>query len=169
MGSGAKFGLIVTVVATTLLTLPAVGHAAPPASESRVFKVYVDQKPAGGYRMSIRQDGDSATMTAQANVRVSFLLVVSYVYTFNGSEAWKGDRLTRLDSNTVDDKKRFDVNAVADGDVLRVRVNGAERTSPGNVWTTTYWRLPAARFRNQAIPLLDADTGKDLAGVGVEE
>jgi hypothetical protein len=31
-----------------------------------------------------------------------------------------------------------------------------------DVWVSTYWRLPPARFRNQNVPLIDADTGKDL-------
>ena len=37
---------------------------------------------------------------------------------------------------------------------------------------STYWRLPAAKFRNQNVPLIDADTGKDIAAtlrfVGME-
>jgi hypothetical protein len=32
-----------------------------------------------------------------------------------------------------------------------------------DVWTTTYWHSPDVRFHNQPVPLLDADTGKDLS------
>jgi hypothetical protein len=155
----------------TLFMLPVAAKAAPPAVENRVFKVFVDEKPAGEYRMTIRQEGDTETVSAQANVRVSYL-IVTYVYTYSGSEIWKRGRLARLDSNTVDDKKKFSVTAWADGDSLRVRANGQERITSGSVWTTTYWRLPAANLRNQAVPLIDADTGKDIPGrltfVGME-
>src|SRR5262249_22595508 len=53
-----------------------------------------------------------------------------------------------------------------------VRSNGAERMARPDVWLTTYWQLPDARRRNGPVPLLDADTGKDINGrlqfVGVE-
>jgi hypothetical protein len=150
-------------VVTLVLAAPAVMHAAPPAKETRVFRINVDQKPAGEYRMVIHHNGDTATMTAQADVRVR-VFFISYVYTFRGSEVWKGDRLTRLDTNTVDDKKHFNVTACAEANVLRVRANGQERTTTPDAWATTYWRLPAARFRNRGVPLLDADTGRDIAG-----
>src|SRR5207249_2066538 len=45
---------------------------------------------------------------------------------------------------------------------LRVTVNGTERVTRPDVWTTTYWRLADAKFRNQDVPLLDGDTGRDL-------
>ncbi len=138
-------------------------HAAPPPQEVRVFRVNVDQKAAGEYRMTIRQDGDTATLTAQADVKVRVLLI-SYVYTFRGSEVWKGDRLTRLDTNTVDDGKRFNVTAWAEGTGLKLRANGQERVTSPELWVSTYWRLPAAKFRNQNVPLIDADTGKDING-----
>lgn len=150
-------------LAALAITLAATGalQAAPPIIETRVFRVSVDQKPAGEYRMNIRQEGDTATMTGQADVRVRYL-IVNYVYTFRGSEVWKGDRLTRLDTNTVDDKKHFNVTAWAEGTALRVRANGQERATTPDAWSTTYWRLPAAKFRNQNVALIDADTGKDI-------
>ncbi|OAI42088.1 hypothetical protein AYO40_06740 [Planctomycetaceae bacterium SCGC AG-212-D15] len=164
--------LLCGLFSAVCLLAPARTHAAPPPPlETRVFRVHVDQKPAGEYRMVIRQDGETASMSAQAEVRVRVLLI-SYVYTFKSSEVWKGDSLARLDSNTVDDKKRFSVTAWTDKNALRVRVNGQEHTTTPDAWTTTYWRLPGARFRNRAVPLLDADTGKDMKGtlryVGME-
>jgi hypothetical protein len=53
-----------------------------------------------------------------------------------------------------------------------VTVNRRQRMARADVWLTSYWRLPDAKFRNQAVPLLDADTGKDISGhlkyVGLE-
>jgi hypothetical protein len=153
------------------LATAGIAHAAPPPQETRVFRVNVDQKPAGEYRMDIRQEGDNATMTATADVKVRIFLA-SYVYTYRGSEVWKGDRLARFDSNTVDDKKHLSVTAWAEGTALNVRANGQERLASPDVWVTTYWRLPAAKFRNQNVFLLDGDTGRDLAAtlrfVGME-
>jgi hypothetical protein len=94
-------------------------------------------------------------------VAVNFFLV-RYRYTYSGTEVWKNGRLQQLRSITNDDGKNFDVMAWPDGEGLRVRVNGRERTTRADVWTTTYWKLADSRFRNQAVPLLDADTGRDI-------
>jgi hypothetical protein len=165
MARFAWFAAVALALGTTT------AQAAPPTLETRVFRVSVDDKAAGEYRMTIRQDGERASMTAQAEVRVRYL-IITYVYTYRGSEVWNGDRLTRLESNTVDDKKRFNVTAWVENDKMRVRSNGQEHATRVDVWPTTYWRLPDPKLRNQAVALIDADTGKDLNGtlrfVGME-
>jgi hypothetical protein len=90
--------------------------------------------------------------------------VYTYTYSYRGTEVWKDGKLVRLDSTSNDDGKRYTVAAMAEDNSLRVKVNGQERTTSPEVWTTSYWRLPDARFRNQAVPLLDADTGRDIRG-----
>ena len=138
-------------------------HAAAAAAEveTRTFHVKIDGKPAGNYQMTIRHDNGTYTVTGEANVRLSYL-IYRYTYTYAGTEVWKDGRLQRLDSNTNDDGKRFAVTAVADGDLVRVHANGTEHRSRPDVWTTTYWRLADAKLRNQAVTLLDADTGRDI-------
>ena len=135
------------------------------AVEGRTFRVLVDQKPAGSYHMTISsQDDGTYVVTGQADIRVTVLRITAYHYSYNGTEVWKDGRLIRLNSTTDDDGQRFAVSAVAEGEGLRVRVNGQERLAPGEVWTTSCWRLPAAKFRNAALVLLDADTARELHG-----
>src|SRR5258708_384372 len=76
------------------------------------------------------------------------ILVYKYTSTYRGTENWKGNRLQRLESATDDNGTRFTVNAVAEGNQLRVKVNGQERFNRGDAWTTSYWHLPEAKFRN---------------------
>lgn len=132
-----------------------------PVIETREFSIRVDGKPAGDYRLTIRDEDGSITMSAQADVRFRYFLY-NYTYHYRGSEIWKDGKLQRLDSNTKDDKKQFEVAAWTDGQLLHIKSNGQERTTRPDVWTSTYWRLPEARFRNQPVPLIDVDTGKDL-------
>jgi len=134
-------------------------------AEVRDFTVLVDGKRAGEYHMTINaQDDGTISMVGQCDVRLSFLGGLKvYTYSYRGTEIWKEGRLLRLDSSSNDDGKRFAVSAVPDQAVLRVKINGQERLSRLDVWVTTYWRLPVAQQRNQALPLLDADTGKDIA------
>lgn len=131
--------------------------------ETRTFQITIDNKPAGQYVMTIaRQDDGTEIMTAQADVRVSYL-VYTYKYTLRATETWKDGRLFALESTSNDDGKKFVVSAAADAEGLRVRVNGQEGRARPDVWLTTYWRLPDARYRNAAVPLLDADTGKEMS------
>jgi len=147
--------------------------AAAADKETRIFSIKIDNKPAGTYQMSIsRPDDRTFIVVGWADVSISKLFI-KYKYTYQGTEVWKDGRLVRLTSKTNDDGKQFEVLAQADGDRLRVQVNGKEHTTRPDVWTTTYWSLPASMLRNQAAALLDCDTGKDLRGtiqyVGTEQ
>jgi hypothetical protein len=141
--------------------------------EQREYLTYIDGRKAGEYHMTITpQDDGSVSMTGKANVNVGFLLV-RYTYAYRGTEVWKDGRLQRFDSATNDNGTRYTVSAAADGDGLRVQVNGQPRTGRADAWVTTYWHLPPAAQRNQELSLLDGDTGRDLtatlAYVGAEQ
>jgi hypothetical protein len=110
---------------------------------------------------NVHQDDGTIQVACETDLTVQILLV-KYRYTYRGREVWKDGRLQRLDSNCNDDGKRFQVNAVAEENGLRVRVNGQERLARADTWLTSYWTLPDAKLRDQLIPLMDADTGRDL-------
>jgi hypothetical protein len=139
-------------------------QAAAAQTEVRDFAVVVDGKKAGNYQMTVTgQDDGSVVMTGKATIEVRYL-VYKYRYSYSGREVWKSGRLIELASSCNDNGKAFNVTARAENDGLRVRVNGGERLTRADVWTTSYWSLPDAKFRNNNVPLLDADTGKDIKG-----
>jgi hypothetical protein len=130
--------------------------------ETRDFVVRVDGKPAGDAHFTIhRQDDGTTQVSCDTDVRVSFLLV-KYTYSYRGREIWKNGRLQRFDSTCDDNGKRYQIAAAAEEGGLRVSVNRQERMARADVWLTSYWTLPDPRLRNQVIPLLDADNGRDL-------
>jgi hypothetical protein len=142
-------------------------------TETREFAIHVDGKPAGQYAMTItKQDDGAEVMAVQASVRVKHLLG-SYSYIYQGTEHWRDNRLVRMQSSTNDDGKRYQVQVTKEGSALRLRVNGRESLISADTWPSSYWRLPDARFHNKAIPLLDADCGKEMSGylqyVGVQQ
>lgn len=137
-------------------------QAAAAETEVREFAIRIDDKKAGTFHMTItRHEDGRVVMEGQANVRVSYL-VYTYTYSYQGTETWKEGRLDALTSTSNDDGKKYSVSMRAEGDGLRVQVNGKERRSRPDVWTTTSWRSPDARFHNEAIPLIDADTGNAI-------
>ena len=54
--------------------------------------------------------------------------------------------------------------AVKEGPGMRVRVNNLEKISRGEAWATTFWCLPDPTKRKGLIPLIDAESGKDVDG-----
>ncbi len=146
-----------------LLLAGSPARAQQPEGEVREFTIQVNGKPAGTYRMTLTRHEGTESFSGQASVRVR-LALKTYVYTFQGTERWKEGRLVELQTSTSDDGKRYEVHATAEGNNLRLRVNGQERMARWDVWPTTHWRLADARFHNQPVPLLDADTGKEYQG-----
>ena len=132
--------------------------------ETREFRVLVDGKQSGAAQMTLqRRDDGTVSMRCDTDISVSLGGIFKvYSYAYRGHETWRAGRLVQFESNCNDDGKRYAVAAVADGDALRVRVNGQDRKTRGDVWLTSYWEQPDAKKVNQVVPLLDADTGRDL-------
>jgi hypothetical protein len=142
--------------------------------ETRNFNITIDGKQAGSYVMKITKEDDGGLkMAGTANVKVRMAILFTYKYSYQGTEVWKDGRLTKLTSVSNDDGKHFEVAAWVDGNLLRLNANGEETTAAADVWTTTYWQLPGAKYRNGSVPLLDADTGRRIDGtmkhVGTEQ
>lgn len=142
-------------------------------AEQRTMSVLVEGKPCGHVRMTFAQqpDGSVAVQTdSKVEVRV---LLKKFRYQIQVKETWKAGKLTSLQSTCNDDGDAYNLTASAEGDSLRVRVNGRERRMQSDVWVTTYWQQPDNSKINQELVLLDADNGKELRArlqyLGVEQ
>jgi hypothetical protein len=153
-----------SLLATVLLVGSGTGTLAAAETETRRFAIQIDGKPAGSYQMIIRQEADGAVVSSHAHAKVKLGFITLYHYSYLGTETWKNGRLTRLDSTTNDNGDEFTLNAEAQGDNLRLKVNDKERTVSGKVWTTSYWRLTDSSRMNTNVPLLDPDSGKETIG-----
>jgi hypothetical protein len=130
--------------------------------ETRDFAVLVDGKRSGEAHMTIHhKDDGSIEFACDTDVTVK-VLFVTYRYSYRGRELWKNGRLQSFASATNDDGKRYQVTATTAEDGLHLRVNGHERVVSADTWLTSYWTLPEAKRREEAIPLIDADTGREL-------
>jgi len=156
------------------LLLPVAGRAVAADVETRAFAIQVDGKQAGNYNMTInRKDDGAVSLAAQSDVHVSVLLVNVYTYSYRGLEVWKDGRLQHFESSGKENGKPFVVSADATAAGLTVKANGKEHAARADVWTTSFWQLPGAQYRNQAVPLLGCDTGQESTGrlnyIGVEK
>jgi hypothetical protein len=149
-------------LALALALLPLSSSARAADIETRDFTVTVSGKLAGEVHMTIHRKEDGSTlMRCDTDIKVKTLLG-EYKYVYRGLEIWKDHRLTKFDSNTDDNGKRYIVSAVAENAGLRLTVNNAPRMVKPHVWLTSYWSLPDPKLRNQELALIDADNGRDL-------
>lgn len=147
------------------VSLSTAGFARATDSETREFTVKVDGKPSGYANMTIQgQDDGTTIVSCDTSVRVRVVVIKTYVYTCQTRETWKDGRLQSLSSQCNDDGKQFQVSATAQADGIHVRVNGREHTTKSEAWVSSYWTLPDAKLRDQAIAVIDADNGRDLQG-----
>jgi hypothetical protein len=154
------------LLALALAAMPGIAQQQPTQStEIRDFTVHVDGKQAGTSQIAITQGNDGTFLVrTRASVQVKFFL--TYTYTYQGTEVWNQQQLVKLDGKCADNGKNFAVRAELDTkqNMLRVQSNDREKMIQPEVWTTSYWRLPDARFHNKAISLLDADRGDPIGG-----
>ena len=108
-----------------------------------------------------RQDDGATAVSCDTDVRVGSIITL-YKYSYRGRELWKDGRLQHFESKANDDGKEFAVTATATADGLHVRTNDGEHTAAAEALLTSYYAQPDARLANQTVPLLDADTGRDL-------
>ena len=152
---------------STLVLLSLVCLAGPiwaAHTETRHFSILVDGREAGQSQMTIIEQVDgSVYMTASAKVELQGL-VVKYNFVIEGQDWWKDGKLIGMKASCNDNGKKCDLLVSQRDGQLQVRVNGMDRLSRPDVWTTSYWKLADARFHNKQVPILAADTGHERVG-----
>ena len=129
------------------LLLPGLSAARAADNEVRDFDIQVDGKHAGDYHMTIRNlGGGTVTLAAQSDVKVTVLLVPVYTYSYQGLEVWKDGRLQHFESTGKENGKSFGIVANPGGSGMRIQANGRVYTTRPDVWTTSCWQLPDARW-----------------------
>lgn len=131
--------------------------------EVREYRITVDGKPVGTYRLEVRPRGaDQTEVVAEANVSARWFLK-TYTYRYRGTEIWAGDRLVELKSSSDDNGRRYTVVAAEDTQRTQVTANGVSRSAPRGMWTTSHWRLPPGKKAGE-VTRLDVDTGRIVPG-----
>src|SRR5207302_8752685 len=100
-GLRRKSWLIVLIGAGVTLGGGELRVAAAAETETRIFNVKVDGKPAGTCTMKISGPNDQASVECWADISASVLLV-RYKYTYRGTEKWENGRLVRLKTEAND-------------------------------------------------------------------
>lgn len=132
--------------------------AAEPVQEW-LFDVYLDGKPIGEHRFTVRTEGDRTTVRSRARFDVKLLGFTAYRYRHEADEVWRGNCLESLRARTDDDGQALAVDAEAvEGGGLKVNGPKGSASYPGCVMGFAYWN-PAIRQQQR---LLNVQTGEYL-------
>ncbi len=155
-----KWGLVAATVGFLMFDL---GQATAADTEIRSYTIQVDGKHAGDYQLNIQTHPDgTVVVAAQSDVKVTVLAVPVYTYTYHGQEVWKNGRLHHFESTGKENGKNFVVQADLDGPSIRVAANGHGFRVRSDVWTTSWWHLPDAQFRNHEVVVFGCSDGAEV-------
>jgi hypothetical protein len=140
---------------------PAAEAAAAPAADSWNFRVFLNDDPIGYHTFTLTSQGDSRQLTSVAHFQVKILFISAYHYDHQATEAWRGDCLTRLDSNSDDNGRQLSVHARSDEQGISVAAPQGRYTLSGCAMTFAYWNP----LMLQQSHLIDPETGDDVAVV----
>ncbi|MGF1579969.1 MAG: DUF6134 family protein [Gemmataceae bacterium] len=129
-------------------------------TETRDYLVYVDGKQVGtNQRVITEHDNGFVTVTSSVDVKVKIL--ITYRYSYRGTEVYKGYQLHKLESNCQDFKTLYTAAAylTKDGQNLVISNKTKQVVGPADAWSTTFWKLPDRKYFNKNIQLLDTEHG----------
>ena len=141
---------------TTVLLLAAPGFSAE--LERRTFNIFVDGKVQGSSVMEIQAKDDGTTVLT-ATSKVDVKIIIHYTFSFRGTEVWKEAKLLHMTTSTNDNGKKLAVSLERKPDGFSVTANGKASVVKGELWPTTYWKLPPGPMPAD-LALIDSDTGK---------
>lgn len=93
----------------------------------------------GTYTNTVDQEGESATVTTNLNIRVKVLGISAYRQSADRIEKWNSGRLVYLHSTTNTNGKPVEVNGVAQGDHFQVTTLKGSEEAPANVRVSNPW------------------------------
>ncbi|GMG87246.1 DUF6134 family protein [Biformimicrobium ophioploci] len=119
------------------------------------FTAYLDGKPIGYHRFSLKRQGERASLSSRASFDVKFLFFNAYRYRHRANEAWEGGCLREFSSTTDDNGRQYRVVGRKAGQDFLLSSAGSQSSLPDCVMTFAYWN-PA--FLKQPV-LLNSQNG----------
>lgn len=133
------------------------------------FSVLLDGSPIGYHQFELMPRDSGLEVRSEASFDVRFLFINAFRYRHSNRELWEGECLRKIESNTRQNGKEFEVSGEPVTDGLRVEVNGEADRLDGCVMSFAYWN---PSFLEQS-RLLHPQTGEylpvDVQSLGKQE
>jgi hypothetical protein len=109
--------------------------SAPANAKEWAFDVYLDKSKIGQHVFSLNNN----VLTSKAKFKVNILFIDAYQYDHQANEQWQDNCLTRLTSDTVENKVVSHVKANLRGSNLTVEDAKRTQNLPACTMTFAYW------------------------------
>lgn len=119
-----------------LLTLVLSFSTIAASAQEWSFDVYLDKSKIGKHTFSLDNNN---VLTSRAKFNVKVLFIDAYKYDHTAKEQWKGDCLSSLEANTVENKVVTNVKADSATGSFQLTSARAAQQFPGCVMTFAYW------------------------------
>ena len=151
-----------------LLMVAAVIGSQAAAQEKKDKLAFTDPDKAGpDFASQAEYEGELATgnkMGVQVIADGDGKFTLSWLAGGLPGAGWDGKTRKEAKGKTEDGKTTA-VAATADGKQLHLQINGkAAGTISPEVWASSYWKLADKKFHNNAVSILDSDSGKEMTG-----
>lgn len=128
------------------------------------FRVYLDDKKIGHHDFKLREQGGVRLLETEANFKYRVLFMTLYHYEHRNVETWRGDCLTRIESQTDANGSPYAIEGSLDADRFLLRRGEQSTELPACIMSFAYWN-PTFLQRQS---LLNAQNG-ELVDVEVGE
>ena len=151
---------LLLALSTPVLSLP-VQAAEGPGGEAvplnRSFDAFIGERQLGTHRYEFAGDGEALTLRSEAQFEFKLGFLTLFSYDHVAEERWSNGCLTRFQSSTEVNDKRFKVNGQWQNGVLTLEtLDGAEERPEACAWTFPYWN----RAITQRSELINIQDGK---------
>jgi len=147
---------------TALLSLPGdllatEGPNAEAVPPNRSFDAFLGERPLGTHRYQFGREGDALTLRSEAQFEFKLGFISLFSYDHVAEERWTGGCLSRFQSRTEVNDKRFQVDGQWQDGVLALETqDGAAEAPESCAWTFPYWD----RAITQRSELINIQDGK---------
>ncbi|MFN0038515.1 MAG: DUF6134 family protein [Burkholderiales bacterium] len=120
------------------------------------FQVFLDERPIGYHRFTLRGEGTERQLTSEARFNVKLWFINAYRYAHDATEAWRDNCIETMTARTQDGGKNLEVIASRDAGHLAVTSPRGRDVIQGCVMSFAYWNPEILRQSH----LLNVQTGE---------
>lgn len=151
-----SIGLFVFAMASTVFMSQAGAITVMNDTRSWEFSVLLDGSPIGYHRFDLQPAANGLELVSEASFDVRVLFINAFRYRHTNREVWDGECLSRIESNTRQNGKRFAVNGSRVNNQFVLQSGGGTDAIGDCVMTFAYWN---PRFLQQS-QLLNPQSGE---------
>lgn len=132
--------LFAIVMSLSAATAGAV-EAGAPYGPSISFLAYRNGEQIGRHTVTFEKDGPQLKVSTSIDLAVKFAGFTAYRYTHRAQEVWAGNALVSLASQTDDNGKKHNVQAVREADGIAVTHDATRTVLPPQVLPSSHWNI----------------------------